>query len=93
LRASPVTLHIITSHGLPSASPPKTDTSSRSCQTCRRDTGIRALPDRGLALVKEIGLSRILRPRIELYRRHFRESADAMLVAVNKAAVAEMGTD
>ena len=29
LRASPVTLHIITSHGLPSASPPKTDTYSR----------------------------------------------------------------
>jgi hypothetical protein len=29
LRASPVTLHIITSHGLPSASPPKADTSSR----------------------------------------------------------------
>ena len=39
------------------------------------------------------GISRILRPRIELYRRHFRESADAVLVAVNKAAVAEMGTD
>ena len=38
MRASPMTLSI-TSHGLPSASAPKTDTYSRSCQICRRDTG------------------------------------------------------
>ena len=44
LRASPVTPHIITSHGLSSASAPKTDKYRRSYQICRRDTGIRALP-------------------------------------------------
>jgi hypothetical protein len=44
LRASPVIPHIITSHGLSSASAPKTDKYWRSYQICRRDTGIRALP-------------------------------------------------
>jgi hypothetical protein len=44
LRAGPVTLHIITSHGLSSASAPKTGKYWRSYQICRRDTGIRALP-------------------------------------------------